>query len=389
VRVADGFHVWSESYDRELKGVFALQDDIALRIAEQLETKLGVAEAPSARQAIDPLAYDEYLKGRTLYRQRRNLPEAIAHLQAAVMRAPEFGAGWASLSLAHEAAPWYTTREQRAILGDAMVNMRLGSERAAGLEPDAALTLHAEANVARAEGRYVEAEQLYQRAIQADPTYPDVREDYAQLLYNLGRHEDSLLAARELVELEPFVANFLWRIGVVGARLGRPELVKEVRDRIREIDPSLRWGVLADFYLEYWQGRIEPARSALAEAMRFRPEVAAQHAKLFRWSQREPGIDDAEARRIVWERPEYVSYAAHRGDADMFFAFFEEHRTWCYTLYVNVASPIARPLLADPRAKELLTRCGFVAYWREKGWPSLCRPLGDDDFECGPAVGKD
>jgi len=31
----------------------------------------------------------------------------------------------------------------------------------------------------------------------------------------------------------------------------------------------------------------------------------------------------------------------------------------------------------------------FVAYWREKGWPSLCRPLGDDDFECGPAARSD
>ena len=58
--------------------MFALQDDIARHIVEQLVTKLGVAEAPSARQAIDPLAYDEYLKGRTLYRQRRDLPEAIA-----------------------------------------------------------------------------------------------------------------------------------------------------------------------------------------------------------------------------------------------------------------------------------------------------------------------
>ena len=245
VRVADGFHVWSESYDRELKGVFALQDDIALRIAEQLETKLGVAEAPSARQAIDPLAYDEYLKGRTLYRQRKDLPEAIAHLQAAVMRAPEFGAGWASLSLAHEAAVWYTTREQRAMLGDAMANMRVASERAAGLDPDAALTLHAEANVARGEARYAEAEQLYQRAIQADPTYPDVREDYAELLNNVGRHEDSLVAARELVKLDPFVANFLWKIAVVGASLDRPALVEEVRDRMREDRPGIslwsRW----------------------------------------------------------------------------------------------------------------------------------------------------
>src|SRR5262245_16335399 len=297
VRVADGFHIWSESYDRKLEGMFLLQDDIARQVAEQLETKLGVAEAPSARQAIDPLAYDEYLKGRTLYRKRRDLPEAIAHLQAAVMRAPEFGAGWASLSLAYEPANYYTTREQRAGLGDAMANMRVASERAAGLDPDAAMTLHAEANVARAEGRYAEAEQRYQRAIQADPTYPDVREDYSEFLLYLGRHEDSLVAARELVELDTFVDNFLSQIVVIGARLDRPELVEEVQDRMREVDPAFRMAVLADFYREYWQGRIEPARSALAEAMRFMPEVAAQDAKLFRWSQREPGIDDAEARR--------------------------------------------------------------------------------------------
>jgi hypothetical protein len=218
-----------------------------------------------------------------------------------------------------------------------------------------------------------------------------VREDYAELLNNVGRHEDSLVAARELVELEPFVANFLFKIGVVGVTLDRPALVEEVRDRMREVDPAFRFGVLADFHLEYWQGRIEPARSALAEAMRFMPEVAGQDAKLFRWSQGEPGIDDAQARRIVWEQPEHTVHAAHRGDADMFFAAFEseEHRAWRYAFYRFIATPIARPLLADPRAKELLTRYGFVAYWREKGWPSLCRPLGDDDFECGPAVGKD
>ena len=269
VRVADGFHVWSESYDRELKGVFALQDDIALRIAEQLETKLGVAEAPSARQTIDPLAYDEYLKGRTLYRQRKDMPEAIAHLQAAVTRAPEFGAGWASLSLAHEAARSYMTPEQRAMLGDAMANMRVASERAAGLDPDAALTLHAQANVARGETRYAEAERLYLRALQADPTYPDVREDHAELLNGVGRHEDSLVAARELVELEPFVANFWWRIAEVGASLDHRALVDEARDQMREIDPAFRWGVLADFYLEFWHGRIEPARSGAGRSDAF------------------------------------------------------------------------------------------------------------------------
>jgi hypothetical protein len=43
-----------------------------------------------------------------------------------------------------------------------------------------------------------------------------------------------------------------------------------------------------------------------------------------------------------------------------------------------------RRFLADPRAKELLREWGFEAYWRVKGWPALCRPLGESDFECGP-----
>ena len=400
VRVADGFHVWSESYDRELEGVFALQDDIARHIAEQLESRLGVGDMPAARSAIDPLAYDEYLKGRTLYRQRKDLPAAIAHLQAAVTRAPEFGAGWASLSLAHEAALWYTTPEQRAMLGHALANMRAAAERAAGVDPEAALTLHAQANVARGETRYAEAERLYVRALQADPTYPDVREDYAELLNSMGRPEDSLIAARQLVELDPFAAVFWLKIALIGQLEDRRELVDEARARMRAIDPTYRSGVLADFYLEFWQGRIEAARTALAEAVRFAPDVAAQDAELFRWSEHDASVDNAAARLALIGRRgspadsaavrpfAAYAYAAHRGDTDLYFALWDDEAIH-YNFYFQLAMPIARPLFADPRAKEMLKRYGFVAYWREKGWPSLCRPLGDDDFECGPAAGND
>ncbi|MBP6691684.1 MAG: hypothetical protein KA162_04565, partial [Xanthomonadales bacterium] len=90
IRVADGFHIWSETYDRELKGVFALQDEIARRIAEQLQGSLDVDAVPAARAGIDPVAYDAYLKARLMYRARKNLPQVIALLEDAVARAPEF-----------------------------------------------------------------------------------------------------------------------------------------------------------------------------------------------------------------------------------------------------------------------------------------------------------
>ncbi len=388
VRVADGFRIWSDSFDRELESVFTLQDDIARQIAEQLEAKLGVAGTTSARAAIDSRAYDEYLKGRTLYRQRKEMPEAIAHLQAAVERAPEFGAGWASLSLAHESARWYTTPEQRAVLGNALAIMRTAAEHAMSLDPDAALTLHAQGNVRRGETRYAEAEQLYLRAMQVDPTYPDVREDYAELLNNVGRHEDSLVAARELVELEPFVANFWRRIGDIGISLDRRALAEEARDRMRETDPSYPGGVLADFYFDFWHDRIEQAHEALAEAMRFAPATAAVDYELFQWSEGDASIDDASAQRvIVGGRPDYAPFAAHRGDADIYFAAHEDQLAR-YSYYFRYALPVSGPLLGDPRGKEMLRRYGFVAYWREKGWPAYCRPLVDNDFECGPEEKK-
>src|SRR3954452_14629217 len=92
LRVADGFHIWSETYDRKLESVFALQDEIARRIGAALKLSLGVSAPTAARAPIDPQAYDEYLKGRALLRQRLDLPAAIAHFQKAVTKAPEFAA---------------------------------------------------------------------------------------------------------------------------------------------------------------------------------------------------------------------------------------------------------------------------------------------------------
>ena len=115
VRVADGFHIWSETYDRKLEKVFALQDEIARRIGDALKLSLGVSAPVAARAPIDPEAYDEYLKGRALLRQRTDLPSAIAHLKAAVAKAPEFAAGWSSLSLTYEVSFWYTAQMTPAL----------------------------------------------------------------------------------------------------------------------------------------------------------------------------------------------------------------------------------------------------------------------------------
>src|SRR5213083_2694491 len=263
VRVADGFHIWSETYDRKLESVFALQDDIARRIGAALKLSLGVSAPVAVRAPIDPQAYDEYLKGRALLRQRTDLPSAIAHLKAAVAKAPEFAAGWSSLSLTYEVSFWYTTHMTPALASEFISGQAAAAERAAALEPDAATTEHALGNVARAQFHYADAERHYLRAMQLDPSYSDVREDYSEVLYEVGRLEDSMGAGRQLVTLDPYFGIGWNRILRTAMALDRRAEVEEAVRQLRAISPDnfiSKLGLL-DYLVAY--RRADEARAEL------------------------------------------------------------------------------------------------------------------------------
>ena len=99
-----------------------------------------------------------------------------------------------------------------ALAAEFLAGQRVAAERAATLEPDAATTEHALGNVARAQFHYADAERHYLRAMQIDPSYSDVREDYSEVLYEVGRLEDSMRAARQLVTLDHVFVIVLNRI---------------------------------------------------------------------------------------------------------------------------------------------------------------------------------
>jgi adenylate cyclase len=388
VRVADGFHIWSETYDRKLESVFALQDQIARRIADALKLSLGVSAPVAPRAPIDPQAYDEYLKGRALLRQRTDLPAAIAHLKAAVAKAPEFAAGWSSLSLTYEVSFWYTAHMTPALAADFLAGEAAAAERAAALEPDAATTEHALGNVARAQFKFAPAETHYLRAMQIDPGYPDVREDYSELLYEVGRMEDSLLAARQLVKLDPYFIVGWVRMRDAAIALDRRDEVEEAVRQLRAINPKNAAGRLGLLGYALAYGRTDEAHAALAEIVSRWPEDAAFVQQLLPWALGEPGIDPQKLRAAIADAPESeVSYfLVARQDIDGYNADIRTRGAIVEAYYfANLYSskPAGHTMLRDPRVKAMLVRYGFPAYWREKGWPAGCRPVGETDFECG------
>src|SRR5438094_3306062 len=318
VRVADGFHIWSETYDRKLERVFALQDEIAQRIGAALKLSLGVSAPVGARAPIDPEAYDEYLKGRALMRQRSDLPSAIAHFKKAVAKAPEFAAAWSSLSLAYEVSFWYTAHMTPAIEAELLAGQRAATERAAALEPDAAATEHALGNVARAQFHYAEAERHYLRGMQLDPSYSDVREDYSEVLFEVARLEDSARAARQLVTLDPYFSVGWVRVLNAATALDRRSEVEEAVQQLRGIAPVLFMGKfgLLDYALAH--GRADEARAALAEIETRWPKDAEFARQLLPWALRERGLDARNLRAVITDAPENEAsnYFIARQDID-------------------------------------------------------------------------
>ncbi len=387
VRVADGFHIWSETYDRKLESVFALQDEIARRIGAALKLSLGVSAPVAARAPIDPEAYDEYLKGRALMRQRGDLPSAIAHLKAAVAKAPEFAAGWSSLSLTYEVSFWYTTHMTPALAAEFLSGQAAAAERAAALEPDAATTEHALGNVARAQFHYADAERHYLRAMQIDPSYSDVREDYSEVLYEVGRLEDSMRAGRQLVTLDPYFGIGWNRILRTAMALDRRAEVEEAVRQLRAISPDnfiSKLGLL-DYLVAY--RRADEARAELGEIEARWPKDAVFAQTLLPWALGEPGIDQGRLRAAIADAPpgEAAGYFIARQDIDGLNAYIETLGAipqQYYFIDLYGSRPAGHAMLRDPRVKAMIVGYGFPAYWREKGWPAGCRPLGETDFEC-------
>jgi TolB-like protein len=391
IRVDDGFHVWSETYDRKLENVFALQDDLAQRVGSALQESLFLV-APVARSSIDPAAYDHYLKGRALLRARRDIPTAITEFQAAVALEPGFAAGWSSLSLSFDVGYWYIDNLSLDDRNALIVQQAAAAERAAAIEPDSAAVNHALGNVARKQFRYAEAERRYLRAMQIDPGYPDVREDHAELLYQVGRVEDSMQSAQLLVELDPFFGIGWVRIYDAAVQLDRRSVVEAALDKLGALMPDgtfARFGMLD--YALVW-GRADEARAALADVLAQQPEKGRFAQVLVPWAFSEQVPDADTLREALAQAPtgEPLYYIVARRDMAIYDAFMEENGATSqgfYFSYLNTSPGDGQIMLRDPHVKANLLRYGFVAYWREKGWPPTCRPLGDDDFECGIDAG--
>jgi TolB-like protein/Flp pilus assembly protein TadD len=205
INAADGFHLWSDDFDRELKDIFAVQDEIAGLIAKNLQIKIGGALG-SPRPAIDPEAFQLYLAGRAQAERAgtADIKAGIDCFQRAVAAAPGYAPAWAQLARAYiQLARWGGIE---TTLGYAEARKAL--ERAVALEPDSPEVLVAEGWVRRtAEWDWKGARQAFRRALELQPNNPDTLADTAVLVFGLGQTDEGIQLAIRAVDLDPLNAQ--------------------------------------------------------------------------------------------------------------------------------------------------------------------------------------
>jgi serine/threonine-protein kinase len=196
INAADGFHIWSETFDSDLSDVFGVQEEISINIATALFGELGIEALPARRfEGTENLeAYSYYLKGLEHLRdtEMRQWAGAIEFLERAVALDPEFADAWAALARAER---------NRGIAEQLPPSSSEALHKALALNPDNASAISHLAWFNYGQLRWLEAEQLFVRSISLAPNDASIQMRYARFLRNTGRTRralDGLLRAWEL-----------------------------------------------------------------------------------------------------------------------------------------------------------------------------------------------
>ena len=400
VRADDGSHLWSKTYPRELRDVFAVQDEIARDVALALSVKLDAVTLNRAQGGTTNIdAYDRYLRWRQLFLSDRwdaeHDRQRVQLAREAVAFDPNFVLAW-----------------------DALATSLRG--------------LANEVDDTQAEQLRAEAAKIRARIAQLAPDHWSVKRERAYTLWREGKRAEAIAVAREMMEGGPLTFDHAVPYANLMFAAGHLEEAVAVDEQIRAIEPvmfhsrSLQWDYIA--VRRYDQSDAEYRRGLALEGSQFDPTWVAFLRMLAR-KDADPKalrdlhrqlLQDVEAPdlpffrdlgAVLHDRKAMLAFlrnasanSAYRGlseiwlladalgEADLAAAalredmerrkgFKEGHMDW--GSYLSFWLAPYSSLRAHPEFKSLLIETGLADYWRQTGnWGDGCKPVGADDFQC-------
>jgi TolB-like protein len=371
-------HLWSETYDRELDDIFAIQDEIANAIVAALRGTLGVDEAPRVvmvRADTENLdAYQLYLKARELFITRTALDESVRLAEEVVALDPEFARGWEMLAAASAVIIDWEEFYPGIDTGQLPVRALEAAERALALDPALAMPWAVRALLLnyKLPIPFAETLVLFDKALSADPAQASVYLWRAIVWINLGFLERAMQDVDACLAVDPAYGNCLRWKAVTAAFMGNDALALELYER------GIATGFVtnrADTLTERLVARGDRlAAMLLMGQLEVPPEL--QRAVI---GAIEQGAPPSHLTELLEQHPRFDVPTWH-----LLLRAYDRAAAWegRFTTLVSYWDPVHAGFRNSPAFRRILEYLGVPAYWREHGYPPLCRPVGADDYEC-------
>jgi TolB-like protein/DNA-binding SARP family transcriptional activator len=360
-----GYHIWSETYDREIRDIFAVQEEIARAIAGVLRVEVGSGESRrlARRGEVDPRAHLLFLKGRFVMADRNQeaMERAVEFFRRAIEADPSYAEAHAMLARSYNLQASYGYRPEAEMLPLA----RAATARALELDPELPETHEALAGILVKENRWEEAAREHRRVVELLPRSAEAHHHLASILGVLDRREEQLRELREAVRLDPLSPLMNNSLGVFLYESGDyPGAIAQFTSAL-EVDPDHQalQENLAKAYVE--TGRYAEADSLirrLSELYPPHPFTLATQADLLIRTGRE-----AEAREVLERIKGHKNSARFLRVALVYSALGQVDSAYLWLERVDWNTTEVRQLRAHPR---------LAAVRADPRYPELMRRLG-------------
>jgi serine/threonine-protein kinase len=361
VNTADGIQLWTRTFDRQLKDIFAVQEEIARAAAESLKvTLLGSDSAQkSASQNVD--AHNAYLQGHFHF-QRRNIEDyrkAMGYFDQAIALDPNY-----ALAYAERSEAWTFLGDLTGQRPTAYPKARSDAEKAVAIAP-ALAEARAALGFARcfADWKFAEGLTELKRAKELSPANPTANDLLARVIVYLGRFDEAERQARHAVELDPLSTVTQGNLARVLFYAGKLDEADAVARKAAELQPTgasnHRWQVLIAAQRGDGETALREAQLEPDEGYR-RFELAVAEYMAGDRQAADAALDNLIAKAREGFAYQIAEVYAVRGDKDKAFEWlqisFDERDAGMLSLLVD---PLLRGLRDDSRYKALVAKMNF------------------------------
>jgi len=352
-------HIWADSYERDFRDLLVLQDELAWKVASEIgSTVAGTKTSQSLKRAVDPAAYDAYLKG-SFYADHltcQSLEQALTYFQKAVSKDPNFAPAQSRL-----ADLYYTLGDFPCRQSPLYQEAESAALKAIALDPDNAEAHEVLAELAFSrDWNWAKAEEEFDRAVQLDPNDADIHSEYGIYLVAMGRTDEALNEERKAQQLDPLSENTNLSYTIVLYMAHRYDKMIEHANHALTLFPS--------YGEDYWLGECyekkgmpDKAIDFFLRAMSGEPDEVPLRRAAYQKNGL-PGYWEEEER--IRRRKKYpvgpfrqAEYYAHRGmkeeSIQQLETAYQQHAIGLEMLKVH---PVFDGMRDDPRFKKLLSQ---------------------------------